>query len=95
MSAPGGAAPDPAGGNTGPLLAAVGLLLAGLATVVLAGWRPGLVLIAVAVLGAAAGRALLPPQRVGLLAVRSRGLDASLLAAVGLAALVLTVTLPG
>jgi Protein of unknown function (DUF3017) len=55
-------------------------------------WREGLVVIGLAMIGAALLRLLLPLRRVGLLAVRSRSVDVLLLAGTGLALTVLTLT---
>ncbi|MER7014119.1 DUF3017 domain-containing protein [Saccharopolyspora sp. NPDC000359] len=52
------------------LIAAVGFVL-----VAMQHWRRGATLLAVALLVAAALRAVVPPERVGLLAIRSRAVD--------------------
>ena len=75
-----------------PLLAAILVVGAGLVLVTFGRWREGLVVIGLAMIGAALLRLLLPLRRVGLLAVRSRSVDVLLLAGTGLALTVLTLT---
>ncbi len=75
-----------------PLLAAILVVGAGLVLVTFGEWRRGLVVVGLALVGAALLRLLLPLRRVGLLAVRSRSIDVLLLAGAGLALIVLTLT---
>ncbi len=75
-----------------PLLAAIVVVGIGLLLATLGHWRRGLVVIGLALVGAALLRLLLPVRRVGLLAVRSRSVDVLLLAGTGLALTVLTLT---
>ncbi len=75
-----------------PLLAAILVVGAGMVLVTFGYWRRGLVVIGLALIGAALMRLLLPLRRVGLLAVRSRSVDVLLLAGTGLAQTVLTLT---
>jgi len=75
-----------------PLLAAILVVGAGLVLVTFGYWRRGLVVIGLALIGAALLRLFLPLRRVGLLAVRSRSVDVLLLAGTGLALTVLTLT---
>jgi hypothetical protein len=75
-----------------PLLSAILVVGAGLVLVTFGRWREGLVVIGLAMVGAAVLRLLLPLRRVGLLAVRSRSVDVLLLAGTGLALTVLTLT---
>ena len=75
-----------------PLLAAILVVGAGLVLVTLGEWRRGLVIIGLALVGAALLRLLLPLRRVGLLAVRSRTVDVLLMGGAGLALTVLTLT---
>ena len=75
-----------------PLLAAILVVGVGLVLVTFGYWRRGLVVIGLALIGAAVLRLLLPLRRVGLLAVRSRSVDVLLLAGAGLALTVLTLT---
>jgi hypothetical protein len=75
-----------------PLLLSILVVGAGLVLVTFGYWRRGLVVIGLALIGAALLRLLLPLRRVGLLAVRSRSVDVLLLAGTGLALTVLTLT---
>ena len=75
-----------------PLLAAILVVGAGLVLVTFGYWRRGLIVIGLALIGAALLRLFLPLRRVGLLAVRSRSVDVLLLAGTGLALTVLTLT---
>jgi hypothetical protein len=75
-----------------PLLSVLIVVGAGFLLVTLGDWRPGLVIIGLALIGAAALRLLLPLRRVGFLAVRSRPVDVLLMAGVGVALTVLTLT---
>jgi Protein of unknown function (DUF3017) len=75
-----------------PLLAAILVVGAGLVLVTFGHWRRGLVVIGLALIGAALLRLFLPLRRVGLLAVRSRWVDVLMLAGTGLALTVLTLT---
>jgi hypothetical protein len=73
------------------VLVAVGL---GLLVVTFDYWRRGLVLIGLALIGAAVLRLLLPVRRAGFLAVRSRPVDVLLLVVTGLALTVVALTIP-
>jgi hypothetical protein len=75
-----------------PLLAAILVVGAGMVLVTFGEWREGLVVIGLALIGAAVLRLLLPVRRVGLLAVRSRSVDVLLMGGAGLALTVLTLT---
>jgi hypothetical protein len=75
-----------------PLLAAILVVGVGLVLVTFGHWRQGLVVIGLAMIGAALLRLFLPLRRVGLLAVRSRSVDVLMLAGAGLALTVLTLT---
>jgi hypothetical protein len=75
-----------------PLLAVILVVGAGLLLVTVGEWRRGLVIIGLALIGAAVLRLLLPLRRVGLLAVRSRTVDVLLMGGAGLALTVLTLT---
>lgn len=72
-----------------PVAAALATLLAGLVTVKLHHFRAGCYLVALAMLGAAGLRLVLPTRRAGLLVVRSRPLDVAVLGSLGLAVLLL------
>ena len=77
-----------------PLLAV--LVMVGLGLLVLAfdHWRTGIVIIGVALIGAAVLRLLLPVRRLGFLAVRSRPVDVVLLAGTGVALTVIVLLIP-
>ena len=75
-----------------PLLAAILVVGAGLLLVTFGYWRRGLVVIGLALVGAAVLRLLLPLRRVGLLAVRSRTVDVLLMGGTGVALTILTLT---
>ena len=71
------------------VLSALGLLLAGLVD-----WQAGALTIGLSLLLAAGLRLALPVRAAGWLAVRTRGLDAALLLALGFAMVVLANTIP-
>ncbi len=77
-----------------PLLAVLVVVGIGLLVVTVGHWRQGLVMIGLALVGAAVLRLLLPVRRVGFLAVRSRPMDVVLLAVAGLALAVTALTIP-
>jgi hypothetical protein len=77
-----------------PLLAVLVVVGLGLLSVAFEYWRQGLVLIGLALIGAAVLRLLLPLRRAGFLAVRSRPVDVVLLAGTGLALTVIALTIP-
>jgi hypothetical protein len=77
-----------------PLLAVLVVVAIGLLEVTLDHWRRGLVLVGLALIGAAAMRLLLPVRRVGFLAVRSRPVDVVLLAGAGITLTVVVLTIP-
>ena len=77
-----------------PLLAVLAVVGIGLVVVAFGYWRRGIVVVGLALLGAAVLRLLLPVRRVGFLAVRSRPVDVVLLAGTGLALTVIVLTIP-
>jgi Protein of unknown function (DUF3017) len=77
-----------------PLLAVLVAVGLGLLVVTFDYWRRGLVLIGLALIGAAVLRLLLPVRRAGFLAVRSRPLDVVLLAGTGLTLTVIALAIP-
>jgi hypothetical protein len=77
-----------------PLLAVLVTVGIGLVVVTFDHWRRGVVIMGVALIGAAALRLLLPVRRLGFLAVRSRAVDVVLLAGTGLALTVIVLTIP-
>ena len=77
-----------------PLLAVLVAVGVGLVFVTFGHWRRGIVIIGLALIGAAVLRLLVPLRRVGFLAVRSRPVDVALLAVTGLAVIVIVLTIP-
>jgi hypothetical protein len=77
-----------------PLLAVLAAVGVGLLMVTFDHWRRGLVLMGLALVGAALLRLLLPVRRAGFLAVRSRPVDVVVLAGIGLALAVIALALP-
>jgi len=77
-----------------PLLAVLVAVGIGLLMVTFGHWRQGLLMIGLALVGAAVLRMLLPVRRVGFLAVRSRPLDVVLLAGTGITLTVTALTIP-
>jgi hypothetical protein len=78
-----------------PLLSVLVAVGSGLVVVTFRRWRLGLVIVGLALIGAALLRLLLPVRRAGFLAVRSRPVDVVLLAGTGLAVAVIALTIPG
>ncbi|HEU5473927.1 MAG TPA: DUF3017 domain-containing protein [Actinophytocola sp.] len=58
-------------------------------------WREGAVLVGGALLLAALLRALLPQERIGLVAIRGRGVDVLLYGGLGFAVLAIAMTIQG
>jgi hypothetical protein len=77
-----------------PLLVVLVVVGIGLLDVTFDHWRRGLVVIGLALVGAAVLRLTLPLRRVGFLAVRSRPVDVVLLAGAGVALVVSVLTIP-
>jgi hypothetical protein len=77
-----------------PLLAVLAAVGVGLLMVTFDHWRRGLVLMGLALVGAALLRLLLPVRRAGFLAVRSRPVDVVVLAGIGLALAVIALAIP-
>jgi Protein of unknown function (DUF3017) len=75
----------------GALVAAI--TLAGMALVVTQHWRKGAALLGAALLVAAVLRMVLPPDRVGLLAIRSRVIDVLCYSGFGVVMAVLAFTI--
>ena len=78
-----------------PLLSVLLTVGLGLVLVTFEHWRRGLVVIGLALIGAALLRLLLPVRRVGFLAVRSRPVDVVLMAGAGVALTVIALAIPG
>ena len=77
-----------------PLLAVLVVVGVGLVFVTFGEWRRGIVIIGLALIGAAVLRLLVPLRRVGFLAVRSRTVDVALLAGTGLLLTIVVLTIP-
>jgi hypothetical protein len=77
-----------------PLLAVLVMVGVGLLVLTFDHWRTGIVIIGLALMGAAVLRLLLPVRQVGFLAVRSRPVDVVLLAGAGLGLTVILLTIP-
>ena len=78
-----------------PFALVLAVALAGMVLVALQHWRRGAAVIGGALLLAAALRAVLPNERAGLIALRSRGVDVLLYGALGLVILVVALTIVG
>jgi hypothetical protein len=76
-----------------PMIGVLALAVVGLLRVATAHWREGSVLLGGALLLAAALRAVLPADRAGLLAIRSRVVDILAYSGLGLAVVLLAVTI--
>ncbi|MET0188012.1 MAG: DUF3017 domain-containing protein [Pseudonocardia sediminis] len=76
-----------------PLLLVLALALIGMQRVLTEHWREGAALLGLATLVAAGLRVLLPPDRVGLLAIRGRTADALIYGGFGIAVLALALTI--
>ena len=77
------------------MLAVLAVVAAGLALGALYDWLPGTVLLGLALLLAAAMRVGLPARHAGLLVVRTRRFDATILVVLGLAVVALAYAVPG
>ncbi|WP_019852943.1 DUF3017 domain-containing protein [Actinopolyspora mortivallis] len=69
--------------------------LSGMVWVAMSHWREGAALLGGAFLLAAVLRVMVPPERVGLLAIRSRWVDVVLYGALGLVIVAVAVTIKG
>lgn len=77
-----------------PALLVLAAVAAGLGLTAAGHWRAGLYAVGLALLLGAGLRSSLPERSAGLLAVRSRGLDAALLLVLGAGVLVLANSVP-
>ena len=77
-----------------PIAAVLCVLAAGLGLAAFVDWQPGTIVTGVAMLLAAGLRLTLPTRQVGLLAVRSRGVDAGVLLVLGFATVLLANAIP-
>ncbi|GAY10094.1 DUF3017 domain-containing protein [Pseudonocardia sp. N23] len=77
----------------GALLLVLAIALAGMQRVLTAHWREGAVLLGGAMIVAAVLRVMLPLERTGLLAIRSKVVDALLYSGFGLVMMILAITI--
>jgi hypothetical protein len=78
-----------------PFALVIAVALAGMVLVALQHWRRGTAVIGGALLLAAVLRVVLPNERAGLIALRSRGVDGFLYCALGIVILVVALTIVG
>jgi Protein of unknown function (DUF3017) len=78
-----------------PLLLVLAVATLGLIRIVQYNWREGTTLIGMALVLAGALRALLPDGRIGLVAIRGRGIDVLLYGGLGLAVMAVSLTIQG
>jgi hypothetical protein len=78
-----------------PFLLVLAVVMVGLVRIAQYFWREGTVLLGGALLLAALLRALLPADRAGLVAVRGRGVDVLLYGCLGVAVMVVAMTIQG
>ena len=77
-----------------PALAVLAVAALGLVLAAAVDWQLGSFVLGLALLAGAGLRLALPPRSAGWLAVRTRGLDAALLLALGFATMALANTIP-
>jgi DUF3017 family protein len=78
-----------------PLILVLAITAAGLIRIVMYHWREGTVLLGVALLVAGLLRALLPGDRIGMVAIRGRSVDVLLYGGLGLMILAVALTIQG
>jgi hypothetical protein len=78
-----------------PLALVLAVVAVGLLRIAQYHWRQGTVLIGGALLLAALLRALLPDNRIGMVAIRGRGMDVLLYSGLGLAVMAVALTIQG
>lgn len=78
-----------------PLVLVLVVVMAGLVRIVMYNWREGTVLLGVALVVAAFLRAVLPADRIGLIAIRGRGVDVLLYAGLGVLISAVALTIEG
>ena len=78
-----------------PLLLVLAVATLGLIRIVQYNWREGTTLIGMALVTAGVLRALLPDGRIGLVAIRGRGMDVLLYGGLGLAVMAVSLTIQG
>ncbi len=84
-----------AAGQHLPFALVLGVVLLGILRIVQYHWRQGAVLIGVALLLAALLRVLVTDEQAGLIAIRSRSVDALLYSGLGFAVIVVAMTIIG
>ena len=77
-----------------PTVAVLAVVALGLALVALVDWRTGALVLGLALVVAAGLRLSLSPRRAGLLVVRTRRFDATVLVALGFATVALAIAVP-
>lgn len=78
-----------------PLILVLAVTAVGITRIAMYHWREGTVLIGAALLVAGLLRALLPTDRVGLVALRGRGIDVLLYGGLGVMMLFVALTIQG
>lgn len=78
-----------------PLILVLAVAVVGLVRIVQYYWREGAVLLGAALIVAALLRAVLPATRIGLVAIRGRGVDVLLYGGLGFAVMVVALTITG
>lgn len=78
-----------------PLILVLAVVIVGLVRIIQYHWREGAVLLGVALLLAALLRAVLPADRIGMVAIRGRGMDFLLYGGLGVAVLAVALTIQG
>ncbi|TWP44915.1 DUF3017 domain-containing protein [Lentzea tibetensis] len=84
-----------AAGKHLPFALVLGVTLLGLLRIVMYYWREGAVLIGIALLLAALLRMLVTDEQAGLIAIRSRAVDALLYSAFGITVIIVAITITG
>lgn len=78
-----------------PLVLVLAVTAIGLVRIGMYHWREGTVLLGAALLIAALLRALVPPDRIGMVAIRGRGIDVLLYSGLGLMIMAVSLTIQG
>lgn len=81
--------------NFWPIALVIAIFAVGLALVIMMHWRRGTFIMGFALIVAAAFRALLPPEKAGLLVVRSKAFDLAGLLLAGASMMALAAFVPG
>ena len=78
-----------------PLILVMAVTAVGLIRIAMYNWREGTVLLGLALVLAGVLRALLPADRIGLVAIRSRAVDVLLYGGLGLMVMAVSLTITG